>query len=203
MEDGEKVCFVVSSECGGVSWEQQCLSTASRQRHIGSDANSVSTNSDIPLQCSSAMHKYTLMQTEIQKHLNYISIIYNYSGIKIDLRLQLASCLRTAVLQQRPLCFQSTAIITVDCVLTTRDDCKAQIQGYLGGGGGGSLALLSRAWMSKCYLCGLQISSSQTIWLQEAWPWGRFLQIREPSPYALKPPWSGEAPRKIPLGLSL
>lgn len=56
---------------------------------------------------------------KIQKHLNYISIIYNYSGIKIDLRLQLASCLRTAVLQQRLLCFESAAIITVDCVLTT------------------------------------------------------------------------------------
>lgn len=89
------------------------------------------------------MHKYTLMQTKIQKHLNYISIIYNYSGIKIDLRLQLALCLRTAVLQQRLLCFESTAIITVDCVLTTSDDCKAQLQGYWEGVG--SLALLLRA----------------------------------------------------------
>lgn len=126
MEDGEKVCFVVSSEHGSESCTASCCC------YIGSDASSVSSSSDIPLQCSSAMHKYTLMQTEIQKHLNYISIIYNYSGIKIDLGLQLASCLRTAVLQQRLLCLESTAIITVDCILTTSDDCEVQLQGYWG-----------------------------------------------------------------------
>lgn len=106
------------------------LGTASCCCYNGSGAGSVSSSSDIPLQYSSAMHKYTLMQTKIQKHLDYISIIYNYSGIKIDLRLQLASSLRTAVLQQRLLCLENTAIITVDCILTTRDDFKAQLQGY-------------------------------------------------------------------------
>lgn len=106
------------------------LGTALCCCYNGSDASSVSSSSDIPLQCSSAVHKYTLMQTKIQKHLDYISIIYNYSGIKIDLRLQLASCLRTAVLQQRLLCLENTAVITVDCILTTSNDCKAQLQGY-------------------------------------------------------------------------
>lgn len=47
------------------------------------------------------MHKYPLMQRNIQKHLDYISIIYNYSGIKIESSLHLASCRSTAVLQRR------------------------------------------------------------------------------------------------------
>lgn len=79
------------------------------------------------------------MQTQIQKHLNSIALIYNYSGIKIDVRLQLATCLRTVTLQQRLLCLECTAIITGDSVLTTIDDCKAQPQGYWEGVG--SLAL--------------------------------------------------------------
>lgn len=129
MEDAEKVCFVVSSEQAVSPDSSDGLGTASCCCYIGSDASLVRSSSDIPLQCSSAVHKYTLMRT-IHKHLNYISIIYNYSGTKIDLRLQLASCPRTAVLQQRLLCLESTAVITVDCVLTAKDDCEAQLQGY-------------------------------------------------------------------------
>lgn len=157
MEDGEKVCFVVSSERGSESWQQWCL-TASCCCYIGSDASSVSSSSDIPLQCSSAMHKYTLMQT-IQQHLDYISIIYNYSGIKIDLRLRLASCLRTAVLQQRLLCLESTAITTVDYFLTTNDDSKVQLQGWWGSLG--ALCFYQGLWWLNVICVGCKLAVLQ------------------------------------------
>lgn len=130
MEAGEKVCFVVSSEqavspeSSNVSSTALCCFTLALM-----PLHSVLAQiflCSVPLQCINT----TLMQTNIQKHLDYISIIYNYSGTKIDWSLQLASYLRTAVLQQRVLCFESTAIITVDCILTTNNDCKAQLQEY-------------------------------------------------------------------------
>lgn len=159
MEDGEKVCFVVSCEQAVSPDSSDVWGTASCCCSIGSDATSARSSSDIPLQCSSAVHKYSLMQT-IQKHLNYISIIYNYSETKIDLRLQLASCLRAALLQQRLLCLESTAIITVDCILTANDDCKAQLRGYWG-----SLEALGfcqglRCLNVICVGCKLAFSSS-------------------------------------------